>query len=106
MLEREIEVHRSLSHPNIIKLYDVFKTSNFYYLVTEYCADGDLNVLLTRQKNLEQSKAEAIIRQLINGYLYLIKRKVLHRDLKPANIMKSGSVWKIGDFGFSMFCHS
>lgn len=35
-----------------------------------------------------------------------MKRSILHRDLKPANIFKNGETWKIGDFGFSIFCEA
>lgn len=34
----------------------------------------------------------------------MLKKGVIHRDLKPANIMRHGNTWKIGDFGFSIFC--
>ena len=34
MLQQEIEVHRILNHPNIVKFYDAYKTENFYYIIT------------------------------------------------------------------------
>jgi serine/threonine protein kinase len=49
-----------------------------------------------------ESTAIGIMEQIIAGYKYLIKQKVLHRDLKPPNILKSGPNWKICDFGFSV----
>lgn len=40
--------------------------------------------------------------QIINGYKYLAEKNILHRDLKPSNILRSGKIWKISDFGFSV----
>jgi serine/threonine protein kinase len=40
--------------------------------------------------------------QIISGYRYLSNQKILHRDLKPSNILRSGKIWKISDFGFSI----
>ena len=51
-----------------------------------------------------EGEARDILGQLVQGCLYLFRRKILHRDLKPANIMKMGNLWKIGDFGFSTHC--
>jgi serine/threonine protein kinase len=44
------------------------------------------------------------MKQILNGYKYLVAKNVIHRDLKPANVMRFGSQWKIGDFGFSRYC--
>ena len=43
------------------------------------------------------------MKQIIDGYKYLLTRNIIHRDLKPANIMRFGNKWKIGDFGFSRY---
>lgn len=40
--------------------------------------------------------------QILSAYNYLAKLGILHRDLKPANVLRSGKVWKISDFGFSI----
>ena len=42
------------------------------------------------------------MRDVSQAYLELISKQIIHRDLKPANIFKKGSVWKLGDFGFSL----
>lgn len=52
MLESEIEVHRTLTHPNIVQFYDAYKTENYYYIITEYCPHGDLMQLLNQKKKI------------------------------------------------------
>lgn len=44
------------------------------------------------------------MKQILNGYKYLMSKNILHRDLKPSNVMRFGNVWKIGDFGFAKYC--
>ena len=91
MLESEIKVLKSCESHNIIKLYDMKKTSNNYYLVLEYCNDGDLT----------EEEAIEILCEIINGFHHLFNHKILHRDLKLANILRHDGVTKIADFGFS-----
>lgn len=59
--------------------------------------------LIRQRKRLTQAEAQNIIAQIVEGYKYLVSKKVIHRDLKPANVFRSGDKWKIGDFGFAMF---
>lgn len=49
MLEAEIRILRRMNHPNILKVFDVFKTSSQCYIVTEYCSSGDLQTYMTRK---------------------------------------------------------
>lgn len=54
LLESEIKVLKSCESHNIIKLYDMKKTSNNYYLVLEYCNDGDLDGYVKKRKYLTE----------------------------------------------------
>ena len=71
--------------------------------MTEYCPHGDLEELIKLQKRVAEDRALTIMKQIIDGYKYLLTRNIIHRDLKPANIMRFGNKWKIGDFGFSRY---
>lgn len=101
MLESEIEIHRSLDHPNIVKLYEVIKTAQHYYLVMEYCPHGNLREYIAQKKQLSESNSIEIITQLISAYKFLLAEGVIHRDIKPANILRIGNKWKLSDFGFA-----
>ena len=97
-----MHIHRQLDHPNIIKCYDIIEKNNFYYFILEHCPHGTLDSFIKKHQKLTESTAIGIMEQIIAGYKYLLKQKVLHRDLKPPNILKSGPNWKICDFGFSV----
>lgn len=42
LLKRELEILKTLDHPNIIKLYEVYQDMDFFHLVMEYCGGGEL----------------------------------------------------------------
>lgn len=52
LLENEIKVLKTCDNRNIIKLYDIKKTANNFYLILEYCNEGDLSVYLKKKKTL------------------------------------------------------
>jgi serine/threonine-protein kinase ULK/ATG1 len=101
LLENEIKVLKSCNNPNIIKLYDLRKTSNNFYLIMEYCNEGDLSVYVKRTQTLSERESIGFLRQILNAFKTLVKNKILHRDFKLANILKHNGELKIADFGFS-----
>jgi len=94
-------VLKSCDNPNIIKLYDLKKTANNFYLILEYCNEGDLMVYLKQKKNLPEDEAVEYLVQILNAVKTLVKNKILHRDFKLANILKHDGEIKIADFGFA-----
>lgn len=103
MLDNEIQILKSLDHPNVIKCFDIYKTASNCYIITELCSNGDLLNYLTRRGKLEETVAIQIMTEIIEGVKYLLNKGVLHRDLKPANILNNRKNWKIADFGFAIF---
>ncbi|GJD10397.1 Serine/threonine-protein kinase TOUSLED [Galdieria sulphuraria] len=99
---REYEIHKTLEHPRVVKLYDVFEIDeNSFCTVLEYCDGSDLDTYLKAKGSLEENEAKLIICQVLSGLLYLNNqpKKIIHYDLKPANILfKDGKV-RIADFG-------
>lgn len=71
-------------------------------MIMEYCPHGDLDSYIKQRKKIAEHSIIDIMTQIVSGYKYLAKQKILHRDLKPANILRSGKIWKISDFGFSV----
>ena len=49
--QHEIKILMSMDHPNIIKLYDVYETDDFVYLITELCEGGELFFYITKSKH-------------------------------------------------------
>ncbi|KRZ80404.1 Serine/threonine-protein kinase tousled-like 1, partial [Trichinella papuae] len=105
---REKDIHKTLDHPRVVKLYDVFTIDvNSFCTVLEYCDGNDLDFYLKQNKCIPEKEARSIIMQAISALKYLndIKPPVIHYDLKPANILlssgtASGEI-KITDFGLS-----
>ena len=100
----EIEVLKTLDHPNIIKLFDCYYDRNFYYMVEEYCSGGDLFDYIQKEKYFTERKASIIFKQLLSAVNHLHKKNIVHRDLKPENIVfiktKKNEIFiKIIDFG-------
>jgi len=105
---REYDIHKSLDHPRIVRLFDVFEIdSNSFVTVLEYCNGNDLDFLLKQQKMIPEKEARTVVMQVVNALKYLNLRKppVIHYDLKPGNILlgTGESNWevKITDFGLS-----
>ncbi|KAL9968359.1 hypothetical protein ACROYT_G026720 [Oculina patagonica] len=104
---REYNIHKSLDHPRIVRLYDVFEIGQHSFCtVLEYCDGNDLDFLLKQNKTVQEREAKSIVMQTVSALKYLneIKPPVIHYDLKPGNILLvgtgSGEV-KITDFGLS-----
>lgn len=101
LLENEIKVLRACDNINIIKLYDIKKTANNFYLILEYCNEGDLGDYLKKKKYLTEDEAVEFFAQILNAFKTLTKNNIMHRDFKLANILKHDGIIKIADFGFS-----
>ena len=86
-IKNEIDILKTLSHPNIVRVYEFFDTVLYYYIVTEYCKKGELFSYI---KNTYSERQLAILfYQVLSGLCYLHEKKILHRDLKLENIMVS-----------------
>lgn len=57
LLDNEIKILSTCKNPNILKLYDIRKTQNNFYLMLEYCNEGDLTKLLAKKKHLNEDEA-------------------------------------------------
>lgn len=104
-LFREIAIHKSLNHDNIIKLYDQLEDSTKIYLVLEYASNINLNDHIKKKKLLTEPQAAKIFVELCLAIKYLHEKGVIHRDIKPENILISfdGHV-KLCDLGWSTYC--
>lgn len=105
--QREALSASSLSHPNIVEMYDVGEDNGLYYIVMEFVDGKTLKQLLKRRGNLTLSEAIDIMLQLTDGMAHAHDSYIIHRDLKPQNIMiqDDGQI-KITDFGIAMALNS
>ncbi|CAG88160.2 DEHA2E14080p [Debaryomyces hansenii CBS767] len=101
-IEREIIIMKLLTHPNVLRLYDVWETSKALYLVLEYVEGGELFDLLVERGPLQEVEAIKYFRQIILGTAYCHALGICHRDLKPENLLlDSGLNVKLADFGMA-----
>ncbi|GFR26094.1 hypothetical protein TNCT_687572 [Trichonephila clavata] len=100
---KEIEIHSTLQHRNIVKLYDTFEDEDYIYLILELCEEGSLEDYMKRQDHpFSESIACSIFKQIIDGVMYLHDKFVIHRDLSLKNILLTKNMQaKIADFGLS-----
>lgn len=104
LFQTEVAVMHAINHPNILHLHKFMESQNNYYLIVDYCNQGDLEKKLRNTnggKGFEEKVAVEFLKQIMNGFQELRKRQVLHRDFKLANIFLNDGRVVIGDFGFA-----
>lgn len=101
--QREALSASSLTHPNIVEVYDVGEDHGMYYIVMEYIEGKHLKELIKKRGKLTVSEVIDIMLQITDGMSVAHDSYIIHRDIKPQNIMilENGLV-KITDFGISM----
>ena len=86
-ITQEINILTTLEHPHIIKLFEFYTFKKNYYLINEFCTDGDLSEKLYEIKMFPEFFVKILMIQIFNAVLYLNKKNVIHGDLKLENIM-------------------
>jgi hypothetical protein len=103
-IKREAQAMGSLTHPNIVIVYDVGEEAGRPYIVCEYIPGGDLQQELRRAAGpLPLDRALAIAQDVCRAMAAAHQRGITHRDVKPGNIwlMEDGAA-KLGDFGLAL----
>ncbi len=96
-----------LSHPNIVKVYDVSFGDLIQYIVMEYIDGITLKEYIEHQGSLRWTDAVHFTIQILKGLQHAHDKGIVHRDVKPQNIMvlQDGSI-KVTDFGIARFSRS
>ena len=96
-----------LSHPNIVKVYDVSFGTKIQYIVMEYIDGITLKEFISRQKIINWQDAVNFAKQTLSALKHAHNKGIIHRDIKPQNIMllKDGTI-KVTDFGIARFARN
>lgn len=102
---REIETLKKLDHPGVLKIFQVYRESDYFHIITDLCTGGELYDKIIKKKKLSENIAANHMFDIVSTVKYLHESGVMHRDLKPDNILfednSSNSRLKIIDFGAS-----
>ena len=105
--QREALSASSLSHPNIVEIYDVGEDEGNFYIVMEYIEGKTLKQLIKKRGVLSLSETMDIMLQLLDALASAHDSYIIHRDIKPQNIMiKDSGLVKITDFGIAVALNS
>ena len=104
---QEIEILRTVDHPNIVRVYEYFEEPKWIYLVLEYCKGQPLQQKIDARQQFSEQSVALILRQVLLVATYLHDKGIIHRDLKPDNVIleeiEESLQVKIVDFGAATF---
>lgn len=102
----EINLLKTLDHPNIIKFSEAYQDDKYLHIIIEYCEGGELFDKIVSEKKLSEFEISQIIYTVLHALSYCHLKGIVHRDLKPENILlnkkdKNFKGIKLIDFGLS-----
>ncbi|ANE47483.1 serine/threonine protein kinase [Paenibacillus swuensis] len=99
---REAQSAASLSHPNVVSIYDVGQEDEIHYIVMEYIDGHNLNEIIQERAPLQAEESVRVASQICDALEHAHQNHIIHRDIKPHNILigKNGRV-KVTDFGIA-----
>ena len=83
----EINILRTMDHPNILKIFEFYSNKESYSIVTELCSGGELFQEIIEKGPFNEKYCAYVMYQIFSAINYCHKMHILHRDLKPENIL-------------------
>ena len=102
LVHQELSILKIVKHKYIAQLYEILETSQFIFIVIEYCEGKDLMDYILTKSKLSEKESLKFFQQLINTLLYLHSQNIAHRDIKIDNmLLDKEKNLKLVDFGLS-----
>ena len=86
-IANEIQINRLLDHPNIMKIYEFYEDNDNFYILSEFCEQGDLKSKCEKHGVFSEFSVKFFMYQVFNAIAYLHEHKVIHGDIKLENIL-------------------
>ncbi|MEW6609299.1 MAG: SUMF1/EgtB/PvdO family nonheme iron enzyme [bacterium] len=100
--KQETKITRRLSHDNIIRIYDIGRFDNRWYISMEYVDGQDLKSILQERNILSPIETVGVIKQVLKALQVVHENQIINRDIKPQNILiRKDGIVKIGDFSIA-----
>jgi len=100
---REVGLAQELSHPGVVRVYDLGRDGDLYYLSMQLVEGKSLSARLRDEGPLPIAEARELFLQLCDAVRYLHAAGILHRDIKPANVLLDATTGRalLADFGLA-----
>ncbi len=99
---REAQAAASLSHPNVVNIYDVGQDQDLHYIVMEYISGENLKSLIRKEAPFSINRSLRIALQICEALQHAHENNIIHRDIKPHNILLTADDRvKVTDFGIA-----
>jgi tetratricopeptide (TPR) repeat protein len=100
-LFREVQICRRISHPNVVRVYDLGRFPGGIFVTMEHLEGRNLELLIEEESPLPFERIRAILAGVASGLREAHSLGIIHRDLKPANVLVTATRVKILDFGIA-----
>ncbi len=98
---REVQICRRISHPNVVRVYDIGRFAAGLFVTMEYLEGQSLEELIGIEGALPLARVRALLLEIAAGLHEAHGQGIVHRDLKPSNVMVTANRVKILDFGIA-----
>ena len=86
-IKNEINILRTMDHPNILKIFEFYSNQKEYFIITELCSMGELFDQIINKGPFNEKYSAYVLYQIFSAVNYCHKMHIVHRDLKPENIL-------------------
>lgn len=100
-LLREVQICRRITHPNVVRVYDIGRLPGGIFVTMELLDGYTLDRLIASGERLTTTRVKDLLRDILQGLREAHGLKIIHRDLKPANVALTSQRAKIMDFGIA-----
>ena len=111
LMANELQILEQISHPNIVRIFELLEDDNNYYIVSELMKHGELQDFASKRNgskedNFSEDEVSIMTKEIFLALNFMHQQNLVHRDLKPQNILIENPKTlelKITDFGFATF---